>query len=199
MTYIVALTGTIGSGKTTVANLFGELGIEIIDADIIARELTTTNKNIITAITDYFGKEILNNTQQIDRKKLQQIIFNDKAKKLWLEQLIHPEVQKIIKQTTLSIKSAYAIVAIPLLRSKSIELYSIDAVLTVTCDLETQLNRVEQRDNINETTILKIITSQKQEKNSYAATHYTIENNASIESLKAQVTNLDEIFRPNAQ
>ena len=58
MTYIVALTGTIGSGKTTVANLFGELGIEIIDADIIARELTTTNKNIITAITDYFGKEI---------------------------------------------------------------------------------------------------------------------------------------------
>ncbi len=149
MTYIVALTGTIGSGKTTVANLFGELGIEIIDADAIARELTTTNKNIITAITNFFGKEILNNTQQIDRKKLQHIIFNDKAKKLWLEQLIHPEVQKTIKQTTLSIKSAYAIVVLPLLRSKSIELYSIDAILTVTCDLETQLNRVEHRDNIN--------------------------------------------------
>jgi len=199
MTYIVALTGTIGTGKTTVSDLFGELGIEIIDADIIARELTTTNKNIITAIIAYFGQEILNNMLQIDRKKLQQIIFNDKEKKLWLEQLIHPKVQQIIKQKILSIKSPYAIIVLPIVRNKSIDLYSISSIVTISCDRETQLNRVMQRDHINKDIVHKIIISQKQENKPCALDQYKIENNGSIESLKKQVITHDKIFRINCR
>ena len=111
----IGLTGGIASGKTTVANLFSDLGIEIIDADEIAHSITSKQGSAYDKIVKHFGEDLLGHDNELDRKKLRTIIFNNSELKKDLEQIIHPEVHSIINQLTLESQESYQIIVIPLL------------------------------------------------------------------------------------
>ncbi|MGL6018478.1 MAG: dephospho-CoA kinase, partial [Gibbsiella quercinecans] len=94
MAYIVALTGGIGSGKTTVANAFARFGATIVDADVIARQVVEPGTPALAAIAAHFGNEILQANGSLDRARLRQLIFNHPAEKAWLNQLLHPLIHQ---------------------------------------------------------------------------------------------------------
>lgn len=155
----IGLTGGIGSGKTTVANIFAKLGVPIIDADVIAHQITTPNDNAYNDIIQHFGKTILNPDSTIDRKKLRHIIFENRIEKKWLENLLHPIILSAMKNEIKKVKTPYCICVIPLLAESS-GIDFVDRVLVVDSPLEKQLLRAKQRDDTTNEMIQKIIDSQ---------------------------------------
>ena len=142
----VGLTGGIASGKTTVANLFSDLGIEIIDADEIAHSITSKQGSAYNKIVKHFGEDALGDDRKLDRKKLRTMIFNNSELKRDLEQIIHPEVYAIINQKINASQEPYQIIVIPLLIETGYQNF-VDRVLVVDCSVETQLARLINRDN----------------------------------------------------
>ena len=94
MTYIVGLTGGIGSGKSTIANLFFELGVPIVDADIVAREVVEKGSPLLGQIAEHFGKSILNEEGELNRAELRKKVFADENEKNWLNHLLHPAIRE---------------------------------------------------------------------------------------------------------
>ena len=94
MTYIVGLTGGIGSGKSTIANLFVELGVPIVDADIVAREVVEKGSPLLVQIAEHFGKSILTEEGELNRSELRKKLFSDENEKNWLNHLLHPAIRE---------------------------------------------------------------------------------------------------------
>jgi len=157
--FTVGLTGGIGSGKTTISDLFQELGVEIIDADVIAREIVEPKTPALNAIVDHFGKSILTTDNRLDRAQLRTIIFSSPDEKTWLNALLHPLIRLAIQQKIdLSIGN-YCILSAPLLIENQLNKLS-DHVLVVDVTEETQLKRTLQRDSSNQKEVAAIISSQ---------------------------------------
>jgi dephospho-CoA kinase len=112
---VIGLTGGIGSGKTTVANGFGNLGVPLIDADLIARELVEPGQAALEEIRAVFGPGCLTADGRLDRAHIQQRIFANESLRLRLEAILHPEIRKRIKALIADVRTAYCIVVIPLL------------------------------------------------------------------------------------
>ena len=144
---IVGLTGGIASGKTTVAHLFSQWGVDVIDADLVGREILEKNKIVSSEIKKKFGKEICKTSGKLDTKKLRKIIFENKNKKIWLEKLLHPMILEKIKKKIKKIKSSYGIVVIPLLLETG-PFPFIDHVLLVDVSPATQIKRLRARDGL---------------------------------------------------
>src|SRR5690606_30228514 len=106
----IGLTGGIGSGKSTVASLFADLGVPIIDADLLAHELTVPGSTALSAIVDHFGLSILKSDGTLDRAQLAQLVFNNQSERLWLEQLLHPRIQKEMLRQLMKLNTPYCIV-----------------------------------------------------------------------------------------
>ncbi len=196
---IIGLTGGIGSGKTAVSNLFSDLGINIIDTDIISRELITNDKSILDRVIDTFGNNILNSDNAIDRKKLANIVFTDKKKKQSLEKILHPSIRnevnnRIHQLNRLTPSPAYIIVVIPLLVETGF--YNIiNQILVVMADEESRIKRVQQRDNRNLDEIRSIISHQTSDKKRTDIADDIIENNSNFKDLQKQVLKLDQKYR----
>jgi dephospho-CoA kinase len=196
---IIGLTGGIGSGKTAVSNLFSDLGINIIDTDIISRELITNDKSILDRIVDTFGNNILNSDNAIDRKKLANIVFTDKKKKQSLEKILHPSIRnevnnRIHQLNRLTPSPAYIIVVIPLLVETGF--YNIiNQILVVMADEESRIKRVQQRDNRNLDEIRSIISLQASDKKRTDIADDIIENDSNFKDLQKQVLKLDQKYR----
>ena len=155
----IGLTGGIASGKTTVANLFSDLGIEIIDADEIAHSITSKQGSAYNKIVKHFGEGILGDDKKLDRKKLRTMIFNNTELKRDLEQIIHPEVYAIINQKINASQKPYQIIVIPLLIETNYQNF-VDRVLVIDCSMETQLARLINRDDETMKNARKIIANQ---------------------------------------
>jgi dephospho-CoA kinase len=196
---IIGLTGGIGSGKTAVSNLFSDLGINIIDTDIISRELITNDKSILDRIVDTFGNNILNSDNAIDRKKLANIVFTDKKKKQSLEKILHPSIRnevnnRIHQLNRLTPSPAYIIVVIPLLVETGF--YNIiDQILVVMADEGCRIKRVRQRDDRNLDEIRSIISHQTSDKKRTDIADDIIENDSNFKDLQKQVLKLDQKYR----
>ena len=160
MNFCVGLTGSIASGKSTVARFFSELGIAIISADLISRKSTEKGTSNYQKIVTHFGPTIINKEdRQLNRRRLREIIFSNPHEKTWLEQLLHPMIrQEIAKQVTES-TSQYCIVEIPLLIDKKNYPY-VNRILVVTSPLETQIERIINRDKCTKEQALAIIANQ---------------------------------------
>jgi len=196
---IIGLTGGIGSGKTAVSNLFSDLGIDIIDTDIISRELITNDKSTLDRIVDTFGNSILNSDSVIDRKKLASIVFTDKKKKQSLEKILHPsirdEVSNQIQQLNQLIPApAYVIVVIPLLLETGFDSL-IDQILVVMADEERRIKRVLQRDDRNLDEIRSIISHQTTDKKRQDIADDIIVNDSNYKGLQTKVLKLDQKYR----
>ena len=142
----IGLTGGIASGKSTVANLFSDLGVEIIDADEISHSITSKQGSAYDKILKHFGNSVLGDDNELDRKKLRTIIFKNSELRKDLEQIIHPEVHSIINKQTFESQEPYQIIVIPLLIETGYQNF-VDRVLIIDCSLETQLARLMNRDD----------------------------------------------------
>ncbi|SVA14878.1 uncharacterized protein METZ01_LOCUS67732 [marine metagenome] len=191
----VGLTGGIASGKTTVANLFSDLGIEIIDADEIAHSITSKQGSAYNKIVKHFGEDVLGNDKKLDRKKLRTMIFNNSELKRDLEQIIHPEVYAIINQKINASQEPYQIIVIPLLIETGYQNF-VDRVLVVDCSMETQLARLINRDNETMKNARKIIANQIERNQRLKFADDIIENEkkTSINVLKNKVLQLHETY-----
>src|SRR5688572_29801249 len=157
--FIVGLTGGIGSGKTTVSNMFRKLGIEVIDADEISRSLLTPDSFALTELTKYFGNQILNTDNSLNRSALRQLIFNDPAARTWTDQLLHPLIRQATHSLIQNSEKSWLVLSAPLLLENNAYGF-VDRILVVDSSEESQLERSSMRDNANITHIKKIMAAQ---------------------------------------
>lgn len=143
----IGLTGGIGCGKSTVSRLFSEWGVPIIDADDIAHDLVQARQPALQTIKQTFGSEILLENGELNRATLKALIFANPAAKQQLEAILHPLVFQEIAQQIHPLTTDYCIVSIPLLFETHAESL-VNRILVVNCDVETQIERVKQRDNL---------------------------------------------------
>lgn len=190
---VVGLTGGIASGKTTVAALFQELGVPIIDADEIARDITVHNAQVREAIAGHFGDNLMNPDGSIDRRKLRELVFQYPRERQWLETLLHPLILEIMENQVKKTKYPYCICAIPLL-VESYGLEFIQRILVVHATQETQLKRAMARDEATQEAIEKIIASQTSPEKRLSRADDIIENDGDKASLKKKVVALHQKY-----
>lgn len=196
MPYIVALSGGIASGKSTIANLFAQLGVPIIDADVIARQVVEIGTDAYKLIVKHFSQEILLPNNEIDRSQLRDIIFNNDHERLWLNNLLHPIIQEQTQIQIAQQTAAYVIWVVPLLVENN--LYNLaDRVLMVDTPEQLQLERLIQRDNIDESLAKKMISSQISSQKRLTYADDIIVNNGDLTSLTAQVNKLHQQYLNN--
>jgi dephospho-CoA kinase len=190
----IGLTGGICSGKSTVVKFFENYNIKIIDADLIAHEIIKSNQSVFKKIVEHYGKQVLDSqSQQLNRKKLRNIIFTNSNERHWLENLLHPLIRTMIKQKVSQIDAPYCILVIPLLvESKSYDL--VDRVLVIDCSIEKQLQRAIVRDNLTITQIQQIIATQVKREERLAIADDIIDNNNALEALSKQVEKLHKKY-----
>ena len=112
---VIGLTGGIGSGKTTVSDLFEELGIEVVDADVVSRQLTAVNGGAMPDIVKHFGPEAASPDSSMNRKFIRELVFSDPAAKTALENILHPLIRKECQRQLDASQSPYTILSVPLL------------------------------------------------------------------------------------
>ena len=195
-TFKIGLTGGIASGKTTVCDLFKELSVEIIDADVISHELSKKGGAAFEEIIEAFEDEIIGNDGELDRKKLRSIVFNDNTKKKILEGIIHPKVLLSINEKIKASQSDYLIISVPLMIETGMNAM-MDRILLIDCNVETQIERLSQRDQSSREEAIKIIESQAsiESKRELSDDRIINNNETSIEELTLKVKELDDFYR----
>ena len=195
-TFKIGLTGGIASGKTTVCDLFKELSVEIIDADVISHELSKKGGAAFEEIIEAFEDEIIGDDGELDRKKLRSIVFNDNTKKKILERIIHPKVLLSINEKIKASQSDYLIISVPLMIETGMNAM-MDRVLLIDCNVETQIERIIQRDQTSREEAIKIIESQAsiESKRDLSDDRIINNNETSIEELTLKVKELDDFYR----
>ena len=184
----VALTGGIGSGKTTVANLFNQLHIiDIICADQVAKEVILLPQ-VTQSIIDRFGTMVIINNNTIDRKALRHIISGDPLARSWLNNLMHPIIREQIELRLAKSQSIYTIIDIPLLTTVTLDNYPyLKKVISVCASLETKINRIVTRDNQTKTQALSMIQSQINDDERRTLSDFIIDDDADISALYPQI------------
>ena len=157
--WILGLTGGIGSGKTTVANLFSAEGATVIDADAIARELVALGQPALQRIAAHFGPGVLNAAGELDRATLRRLIFADERQKQWLNQLLHPLIRETLLQRCQEASSDYVILMAPLLFENGLD-QAVQRTLCVDVSEQTQIARTCQRDGNTSELVQAIMASQ---------------------------------------
>jgi len=180
--FIVGLTGGIGSGKTTVSDQFKALGVNIIDADIIAREVVAPKSHALGEIAHHFGETFINQDGSLNRALLRTRIFSNEGDKQWLNSLLHPLIRQKILEQCKDAKSKYCILVAPLLIENNL-LQLVDRVLVVDVSETIQLERTLQRDSSNEEELRSIINSQAKRKDRLAHANDIINNEGTDLSL----------------
>lgn len=193
MTYTVALTGGIGSGKSTVADAFFRLGIYVIDADIIARQVVETGTPALAAITEHFGASILTEEGALNRRVLREHIFAHPDEKAWLNALLHPLIQKETQRQLQQATSPYVLWVVPLLVEN--KLYErADRVLVVDVSRETQLLRTMQRDQVSREHAENILAAQATREARLAVADDVINNNGTPDAIASDVARLHALY-----
>ena len=201
--YVIGISGGIGSGKTTVTDLFAKHGIGVIDADVIAREVVEPGSPALKAIVDKFGQSVLNHSGgsslgTLDRAKLRTLVFNDSETKSWLNQLLHPAIMQQMLLQTQQAKSAYCLLSVPLLVEN--KLYEqVDRVVIVDVDEKIQLQRTLVRDKTNKQQIRAIMRAQATRQQRLAVADDIIDNNGKVGDLAKQITQLHKKYLQMAQ
>jgi dephospho-CoA kinase len=190
---VVGLTGGTGSGKSTVADLFAAHGIPIIDADVIAREITLPSTPAFHAILAHFGPSILQSDGSLDRQALRHIIFDDNEARAWLENTLHPLILEQIKQRISLISAPYCLVVIPLLAEKGSYTF-INRILVVDASQQLQIERIRKRDHSDIKLATAIVQSQATREKRLKLADDIILNDGDLADLLPQVERLHTFY-----
>ena len=184
--YVVGLTGGIGSGKSAAAQIFRTCGVEVIDADSLAREVVEPGQPALDDIAAYFGSELLTAEGHLDRAALRKIVFSNPEQKSWLENLLHPLIAKLLQRRLNATKSPYAILESPLLLET--EQYKlVDRVIVIDVNEEIQIARSVRRDGSDEAVIRSIIASQIDRSKRIQHADDLVSNEEGLEQLREKV------------
>ena len=190
---LVGLTGGIGSGKSAAGSFFIELGIDVVDADDLSRAAIAEGTHGSELIRERFGNDILDHSQQIDRKKLRKVIFENPEEKQFVESIIHPEVANAMTDFIKSAQSPYKIVIVPLLfETDSQNMY--DRVLFIDTSEELQITRASARDGVDEANIKAIIGNQLPRNEKLKLADDIIVNNAGLDKLMQSVSQTHNFY-----
>lgn len=189
MGYVVALTGGIGSGKSTVADAFSRLGIAIIDADIIARQVVEPHTPGLNAIAAHFGSGIINADGTLNRRLLRESIFSQPAEKTWLNALLHPMIHQETQRQIAEATSPYVLWVVPLLVENQLQ-HKADRILVIDVSPETQLQRTMLRDNVSRQHAEQILAAQATREERLAVADDVIDNDGAPETIASDVARL---------
>lgn len=191
---IIGLTGGIGSGKTLAAKYFRELNVPVIDSDQITRKLVEPNQPDYQAIIDHFGKGIVQKDGSLNRPKLRSLVFENPEERKWLEDLLHPKVKEEILRIKAELpKGKYAVVEIPLLIEADFQ-DAVDRILVIDCAEHLQIERIQRRDAVPESTLKGILKSQTDRNTRLQWAHEIILNEGTFDELRNKVKSLDDYY-----
>ncbi|OCH02876.1 dephospho-CoA kinase [Aliivibrio fischeri] len=194
MSYVVAITGGIGSGKTTVADRFQALyNINIVDADIIAREVVNPGTEGLAQIEQHFGPQILLDDGHLNRAKLRECIFSEPSEKQWLNDLLHPLIRSEMQRQIALSTSEYTLLVVPLLAENKLQ-YLANRVLVVDVLEQTQINRTVNRDKVNHQQVKAILASQASREERLAIADDIINNDQQNNDLDMKISLLHEKY-----
>ncbi|KFZ36185.1 dephospho-CoA kinase [Shewanella mangrovi] len=191
--YIVGLTGGIGSGKSTVANLFAELGVVIVDADIIAREVVAKGSNGLQQIVNHFGDTILTADGALDRAKLREHIFQHPNERTWLNALLHPLIRQRMVAQCQQARSPYALMVVPLLFENHLERL-VNHTLVIDIAEETQIRRTIERDQVSKAQVRSIMSSQIGREQRLKGADDVVSNEGDVDALRSQILALHKKY-----
>lgn len=189
MRYTVALTGGIGSGKSTVASAFADLGINVIDADIIARQVVEPGQPALMAIAEHFGSVLIAPDGSLQRRMLRERIFASPEEKSWLNALLHPLIQQETRRQFQQATSPYVLWVVPLLVENALYKQA-NRVLVVDVTPETQLLRTMQRDDVTREHAEQILAAQATREARLAVADDVIDNNGAPDAIASDVARL---------
>lgn len=193
MVFRVGLTGGIASGKSTVSELFKDKGIDVIDADVIARELSQAGTVQYQLIVENFGDDFVLADGQLNRPALRKLLFSDADAKQQLEHILHPAIRQQLLQQATDAKSRYCILSIPLLIEANLQ-SCVDRILVVDVDSETQKLRLQNRDKLSAKEATQHLAAQSNRAQRLQYADDIIDNSDGIEKLKFQVTQLHALY-----
>jgi dephospho-CoA kinase len=182
---LVALTGGIASGKSTVCARLAELGARIVDADMVAREVVQPGEPGLSEIAEAFGPGVLDADRKLDRAALRAIVFNDPTQRQRLEAILHPRIRARMRTQAERADSAYCVLAIPLLVESGAAYDWVDCVVVVDVSEPVQLARVMARDRISEPLARQMIAAQASRTQRLALADEIVSNEGSIAQLLA--------------
>lgn len=188
----VGLTGGIGSGKSTVADLFAAQGVPVLDADRVARDLVEPGQPAIAAIARHFGPDLLK-AGRLDRERLRRIVFADPAERRWLEALLHPRVYAELERRMAALAAPYCLLVIPLLLETGQRGF-VDRLLVVDCPVDLQRQRLQMRDGIDAAQADRMLSAQIGRPQRQAAADDILENAGTVADLAGPVERLHRLY-----
>ena len=194
--FIVGLTGGIGCGKSEVSRLFSELGVPVVDVDVISHQLTAKGQSTLQAIVNQFGTNVLNEDSSLNRGYLREIVFNNPEARHALEAIMHPAIyEQAMIELNRNKATPYQIFSVPLLFESSRYQKLINRSLVIDCDSATQIDRASKRDGSSKSQIEKIIAAQTPRETRNQLADDIISNNGSLDELKEKVIQLNDKYR----
>lgn len=190
---VVALTGGIGSGKTTVANMFAELGVTLIDTDVLAREVVEPGQPALEEIVSIFGHGVLDETGRLDRARLRERVFSDPEKRRILEGILHPRIIAETDRRVAHAEGSYCLVCIPLLFEIGRQDH-FDRTLVVDLPSELQIERTLKRDGSPRATIEGILAAQVDRSHRLELADDVIDNSGDSELVRREVDKLHQQY-----
>ena len=192
--FVVALTGGIGSGKSTVADAFAALGVPVIDTDVIARELTAPGGAALNPVREAFGDAVMLPDGTLDRAALRQRVFSDTEARLRLEAILHPLIRRGVEQALSGLAARYALIVVPLLVETGAYHDVLQRILVVDCPELTQVERVMARSGLAREEVGVILAAQATRAERLAIADDVIANTATPEDLRAMVAALHQRY-----
>lgn len=193
---VIGLTGGIGSGKSEVSRLFSELGVPIVDVDVISHQLTAKGQSTLQAIANQFGTIVLNKDGSLNRERLREIVFNKPEARHALEAIMHPAIyEEAMIELNRNKAIPYQILVVPLLFESTRYQKLINHSLVIDCDSATQIDRASKRDGSSKSQIEKIIAAQIPRETRNQLADDIITNNGSLDDLKEKVIQLNDKYR----
>lgn len=189
----IGLTGGIASGKSLVADLFAELGVPIVDTDIVARDVVTPGAPALDEIRSRFGADVIKADGSLNRRVMRDIVFSDDDLRRELEAILHPRIRLQTEARVAAINADYLIIVVPLLAESPMK-SMMSRILVVDCDEETQIARLMMRDIESEEQARRIMATQASRAERLAIADDVIENNGSIDNVRRQVTALHKFY-----
>lgn len=195
MAYVVGLTGGIGSGKSTVAELFRRRGVAVIDTDEIAHALTRPGAEGFAAIVRAFGPEVLDAQGRLDRVRLRRLVFADADARKKLEDILHPLIRAEVARKLAAAPGPYVVVVVPLLIETGGFRELVDRVLVVDCPEETQIRRTMARSGLTRPEVVAIMAAQAPRARRLACADDVLDNSGEPTALEEGVARLDAQYR----
>lgn len=189
----VGLTGGIASGKSTVADMLASHGVQVIDTDIIAREVVEPGMPALDEIRAAFGDDVLHADERLDRRALRSRIFADPSARERLENILHPRIRDATLRAAASLDGPYQVIVVPLLTSSELAT-AMDRILVVDCDEQTQVTRLLARDAESEDQARRILAAQASREERLAIADDVVTNDGTLADLEMAVARLHDKY-----